>query len=155
MTETTTNPKAELTAMQAVADAIAGLDTTVAERVLRWALESHGIAGARKESPAGQGAENNGSGPKFATLSELHDAASPETDADRALVGGYWFQFIENQPDFGSQQVNTALKNLGHTVANITSAFNNLKNRKPAPVVQMKKAGTTKQARKTYKLTVA
>ena len=121
MTETTTNPKAELTAMQAVADAIAGLDATVAERVLRWALESHGIASARKESPAGQGAENNGSAPRFESLAELHDAASPETDADRALVGGYWFQFIENQPDFGSQQVNTALKNLGHPVANITS----------------------------------
>jgi len=48
-----------------------------------------------------------------------------------------------------------ALKNLGHPIANITSAFNNLKARKPATVMQLKKAGTTKQARKTYKLTLA
>jgi len=149
------NPKAELTAMQAVSDAIADLDPAVAARVLRWALDSHGLSGARKGGNAEQGAETNGTVRRFADLAELHSAAAPETDADRALVAAYWFQFVEGQPDFGSQQINTALKNLGHPIANIASAFDPLKNRKPAPVVQLRKAGSTKQARKTFKLTVA
>ena len=37
MTETTADPKAELKAMHDVAEAIAGLDPAVIERVLRWA----------------------------------------------------------------------------------------------------------------------
>jgi hypothetical protein len=57
--------------------------------------------------------------------------------------------------DFASQEINAALKNLGHPIGNITSAFDNLKARKPAPVMQLKKSGTSKQARKTYRLTLA
>jgi hypothetical protein len=40
-------------------------------------------------------------------------------------------------------------------VKHITSAFDTLKARKPAAVMQLKKSGSTRQARKTYKLTVA
>jgi hypothetical protein len=160
MTETTTNPKAdpkaELAAMKAVTDALADLDPATAGRVLRWAGEALGVASARVEARVAPTPETNGGAAgRFASLADLYAAASPETDADRALVAGYWFQFIEGGAAFGSQQINTALKNLGYGVANITTAFDTLMARKPAFVMQLKKAGTTKQARKEYKLTSA
>jgi len=51
--------------------------------------------------------------------------------------------------------VSTELKNLGHGVANITRAFNDLKARRPALAIQVQKSGRAKQARKKYKITEA
>ncbi len=56
---------------------------------------------------------------------------------------------------FDSQSANTALKNLGHAIANITMALGALIKQKPALVLQTKKSGKSRQARKTFKLTVA
>lgn len=140
--------------MNAVTDALASLDATQKGQVLRWAAEVHGITGIGTGGKS-RGPDPDGNKRRFETLADLCDAASPDSDVDRALVAGYWFQFVEGAPEFGSQQVNTQLKNLGFPVANITSAFDSLKNRDPALVLQLKKSGTSKQARKTYKLTVA
>ena len=160
------DPVAEVKAMGKVAEAVAGLDPEATARVLGWAVEFYrvpvgGSAGKKVTSVAGAGAEaspaNGGSNgvQQFATLADLYDAASPESDADKTLVAGYWFQFGEGKAEFGAQEVNTALKNLGHPIKHITSAFDTLKVRKPAPVMQLKKSGSSKQARKTFKLTVA
>jgi hypothetical protein len=51
--------------------------------------------------------------------------------------------------------VNKELKNLGEGILNITSALDALKAQKPALALQLKKAGKSRQARKTYKVTVA
>src|SRR5881396_2963792 len=99
MTETTPNPKAELAAMQAVAEALGGLDAATAGRVLRWASEALHVPGARAGPQIAAGTE--GGGQRFASLAELHAATSPSTDADRALVAGYWFQFVEGEDAFG------------------------------------------------------
>jgi hypothetical protein len=162
-----TDPVAEVKAMGKLTEAVADLDEEAVGRVIRWAAERYNVTlgggGARRKpgSPAGTGdagdtGENgNGVTQKFGELADLYAATSPETDADKTLVAGYWFQFGEGRADFGAQELNSALKNLGHPIRNITSAFDTLKARKPAPVMQLKKSGTTKQARKTYKLTVA
>lgn len=173
MSEESTHPMAEVKAMGKLADAVAGLDADATARVLRWAVDRYSVAvssaGRVRTGGTGGGTSNggdtvNGSGTghgsgsgaqQFTDLAELHAATTPETDADRALVAGYWAQFGEGKPDFGSQEINAALKNLGHQIGNITSAFDTLKARKPAPVMQLKKAGSSKQARKTYKLTLA
>jgi len=49
---------------------------------------------------------------------------------------------------------NASLKDLGHGLSNVTVALDGLKDEKPALILQLKKSGTSKQARKTYKLTV-
>ena len=161
----TTDPLAEVKAMQKLAEAVADLDPEATGRVLRWAAERYGVAVPRTKAGTGailgQSAAapqlvNNGNGGgtlQFSEFAELFAAASPDSEADKALVAGYWFQFLEEKPEFGGQEVNAALKNLGHYIKNITSAFDTLKGRKPAPVVQLKKSGSTRQARKTYKLT--
>jgi hypothetical protein len=163
----TADPLAEVKAMQKVAEAVTALDAEATARVLRWAVAFYNVTTSGTSSkgrPGGVGSgggsdTGNGNGQsegqRFTDLAELYAATSPEGEADKALVVGYWFQFGQGQPDFGGQEINTALKNLGHPIKNITSAFNALKARKPAPVMQLKKAGTSQQARKTYKLTVA
>ena len=66
----------------------------------------------------------------------------------------YWFQVIKNRIPFGSQDVNSELKHLGCGVSNVTSVFTRLKEKKPALLMQVAKAGTSQQARKKYQLTV-
>ncbi len=166
----TTDPLVEVKAMASVAESLAGLDADAVGRVLRWAVDRFGVTTSVKTTNVTGGGgvrvggsatvemqhTNNGNGgtvPKFESFADLYGAANPESEADKALVAGYWFQFVEGKPEFGAQELNTALKNLGHPIANITTAFDNLKARRPAPVLQLKKAGTSKQARKTYKLT--
>lgn len=168
MSEDSTDPMAEVKAMQRLAEAVAPLDLEATARVLRWAVARYGVAvdtgtGSRGRSGGpslmGSASENgtaNGTTvPQFNDLAELYAAATPDSDADKALVGGYWFQFVQGQADFAAQAINSALKDLGHGLSNITSAFDTLKAQKPALVMQLKKAGTTKQARKRYKLTAA
>lgn len=161
MTEATSGPLAEIGAMQKVAEALAGLEADATRRVLRWAND-HFLAGKGASSFAddpdpveskNQAADVGPGG--FAGVEDLYDAASPTTDADKALVIGYWFQFRESLAEFDSQKVNSQLKHMGHGVTNITSAFTSLKEQKPALVMQTKKAGTSQQARKRYKLTSA
>jgi hypothetical protein len=49
--------------------------------------------------------------------------------------------------------LNTELKNLGHAIPNITDALTSNIEKKPQRVIQLQKAGTSRQARKTYKVT--
>lgn len=91
----------------------------------------------------------------FSDFAELHAAANPATNADRALVAGYWLQVCEGRDNFTGQDVNTALNHLGHRIAHITSAFEALKHGKPQLALQLRKSGSSRQARKTFKLSDA
>lgn len=152
-----TDPTNEITAMKSIADALSPLDEQSRARVLRWANDRFRSEGTTSQvfRDEIESAEVPSARTKFSDLAELYAAASPSTEADKALVVGYWYQFIEREADLGSQVVNSALKNLGHGVTNITSAFDTLKAQNPALVMQVRKSGTTKQARKKYKLTAA
>jgi hypothetical protein len=91
----------------------------------------------------------------YAHFADLYDAAGAETDADKALVGGYWLQVCEKKDSFPSRDVNELLKNQGHPVGNITRAFDTLRGSRPTYVSQLEKSGKTKQARKKLKLTTS
>jgi hypothetical protein len=168
VSEETTDPLAEVRAMQKLAEAVAELDAEATARVLRWAVDRYGISASKiaAKGRAGPAAGNgvapdvdneggNGAAQQFSSLAELHAAADPQNEANHALVAGYWFQFAQGQPDFTAQAVNSELNHLGRRIGNITTAFDRLKAQKPSLVIQLKKSGTTKQARKTYKLTAA
>lgn len=93
---------------------------------------------------------------KFDSFAELYDAArQPTGNPEKALVAGYWLQVCQSAESFDAQSANNELKNLGHALPNVTNSFESLKKKKPALVLQLKKSGTTQQARKTYKLTIA
>jgi hypothetical protein len=158
--EQVSDPMAELKAMKTVADALTGLHKEAVGRVLQWAGGSFGASVAlppRSKSGSSKVEEDDdvAGAQEFDSLADLYAAAQPKTDADRALVAGYWYQFKEAQGEFASQTINTALKNLGHGVSNITKAFESLKAQSPALVMQVRKSGSSQQARKKYKLTAA
>lgn len=148
----------ELEAMQAVHAALADLDEPARARVVAWAASKFEIqpAAVKLTGQSGAHVEDNDAGDRaFADIGDLVDAAQPSDGPERALVAGYWFQEIEGRDGWGGGDVNNALKNLGHPLANVTKTLNSLRGRKPSLVMQVGKSGRSAQARKTYKLTTA
>ena len=149
----------EIKAMGVVSSALGGLANDGRARVLLWAMSHYGI------TVAGQKAQRFMGGPlsaevgadqescAYQTFADLFNAASPKTEKNKAMVAAYWVQVCENAGSFQSQSLNDLLKDLGHGIGNITEALNQLKNDRPALILQLKKSGSSRQARKTFKLT--
>jgi hypothetical protein len=149
----------EVEAMGAVAAALDGLEREQQGRLLRWAADRYSVTlGGRK---IGGGRDSSGGSEtdasQFSDLSDLFGAAAPATDEDRALVIAYWFQELqdEKQPNVSGGQVNKELKHLGHGVRDITKVLSALIATSPQQVIQTRKSGTSRQARKSYKVTKA
>ena len=155
----------EVDAMKQVAAALKGLDAEAIGRVLRWANDRyHQPLTSGPRPPAGPhrqpmgasaGAGQVPGGGLPAELSEFYSAAHPETEADGALAVACWIQHVRGDADFDAQSVNKELKHLGDGVGNITQAFTKLMEQRPQLVIQTRKEGTTRQARKRYKVTAA
>lgn len=160
----------EIAAMTSVSDAFETLDSDARRRVLRWAADKYGVELHVGQPPAAPDATiadpaapedgNDKSAPRergqlaaYEHFADLYDAAGPSSSADKALVGAYWAQVVQGQAQFGSQSVNTELKNLGHGLKRINDALASNIAAKPALVLQVRRSGNTAQARKTYKLT--
>jgi hypothetical protein len=78
---------------------------------------------------------------------------SPETMAERALIGAYTLSRGKADKTVTSQAINAELKRAGIPVPNITRAIESNLRAKPPLMVQKKKMGTTRQARKQYAIT--
>lgn len=156
----------EIAAMAAINQAVDGLDADELGRVLRWAQDKFGdsrllvgpSAGVSVGIPAALTANTTDGGiglaGSYQRISDLMDAAGPRTTVDHVLVASYWFQVLQGAESFGSQDVNNELKDLGRASKNITDSYTTMMKRKPPFVRQVQKAGSTKQARKRYRLTV-
>ncbi len=157
----------EIDAMSSVATALADLEDEARHRVLRWAADRYGVVMSsstrRADSSVSGGGELEASditeeeiaeeAPAYQHFAELFAAASPKTNEDKALVAAYWVQVHEGQDSWASRRLNSELKNLGHSIANITDALTSNMRKKPQRVIQLKKSGNSKQATKTYKVT--
>jgi hypothetical protein len=152
----------EVKAMAAVNAALIGLEPDAASRVLRWAADRYKVAlpgAAGRSSSSGKGAiaseeaGEQGDNQEYEHFSDFYDAADPATDADRVLVAGYWFQELKGQGELESQALNKELKNTGHAVTHMPHALDDLMNVKPRLMIQLKKKGSTRQARRKFKLT--
>ncbi len=157
---------AELDAMRSVKDALEDLEPEVRERVIDWAVKRFDIAvgdpgpgrsaqeSSNDEPDEDDGTETgNGPQPQFDFFAELYDAAGPTSDKEKVLVAGYWQQKIQGAVTFQAYALNKELKELGHGVGHINQKFDALIKDKPSLVLQLKKSGSSAQARKTYKLT--
>lgn len=172
----------ELDALKACHDALEPLDQDVQVRTIHWLIDKYQLtqffvpAGSniggrtRANGPSGTSLPvlaprpedrlidlPNGAHPlfQFDTLAEAFGVARPEANTEKALLVATWMKLRDGREEFAGQDVNTVLKDLGHGVENITRTLGNLMEVKPQLVVQMKKSGSTKQARKTLKVTVA
>jgi hypothetical protein len=147
----------ELAAMKKISDALEPLSDAARVRALQWAVSrfqgSRALAVLDQAASLTAIASNGGTDRGYSTFAELFDAADPITEKEKALVAAYWMQICENEPSFPAQQLNDLLKDLGHRIGNITEALTGLKNERPALVLQLKKSGSSRQARKIYKLT--
>jgi hypothetical protein len=158
-------PDPEVAAIGKVNEALLPLDPAVRQRVLHWAamrfevtLPKTKATGRGDDDEEEQEEQDDGQSETetpgaFADVASLYDAASPTTEADKALVVGYWFQVVQGNADFTGFEVNKALNNLGHGVKNITVALGSLIDSKPSLVIQTHKSGKSRQARKKYKVT--
>jgi len=131
-------------------------------RVIRFVVDRFGAgaslaANAARGRGAGAAPEGvSGSGErKFEDFPTLFQTCSPKSGPMRALVAGYWLQVCRAQRDFDGQTANNELKDLGHRASNITKDLGALMLQRPNLVMQVRKSGTTRQARKTYRLTEA
>lgn len=152
-----TNDIDEVDAMKQVGIALKGLDPEAIRRVLNWANDRFGQRAAKpallREVAEAQAEQREGGLP--AELADAYAAAHPETEAERALVVACWIQHVRGDSDFDAQSVNKELKHLGDGVGNITQAFTQLIEQKPQLVIQTRKKGTSRQARKLFKVTAA
>lgn len=158
----------EFEAIRAIHTALISLDDEGRARVLAYITSLLSIATkvvptkstTSDEEPADDLEEaaverKAGRAPTFSTFAELYDAVGPTTNSERALVVGYWLQVCLNAEHFTAAAANKELTHLGHKVGNITAAIDDLKKQKPALALQLKKSGSSQQARKTYKISHA
>jgi hypothetical protein len=147
---------AEIKGMHSMVEILDQVEPEARARMINWVVQRYGVTVRAPNSRApAETSRDSESKLEFGSLSDLFEAASPKTESQMALVGGFWFQESQGQPDFSSQQVNDELKNLGHRLTNITRAFDFLRQTKPALVLQIQKSGKSKQARKRFRLTQA
>lgn len=150
----------ELDAMSAVSSALTPLDPDAQGRVLQWAAARFGVTlsgatrGVRKDAQnAAEGEDEAPADSQYSHFAELFAAAGPTTDAEKALVAAYWVQVVEGKDGWFSHGLNAELKNLGHAIDNITKALTSNIDQKPQRIIQLKKSGASRQAKKTYKVT--
>lgn len=167
MNDLITAPDEEFAAMQAVYKALEPLDDDARSRVIEYIISRLDIAAptALRSRAAGLAGDDEvdeavleageAGARKYGSLAELYDTAQPTTNANKALVAGYWLQVCRGAESFDGFSANKDLKNLGHGLSNITNSITSLREQKPTLVIQTKKSGKSQQARKTYKVTVA
>ncbi|MEX0863321.1 MAG: hypothetical protein WD269_00425 [Acidimicrobiia bacterium] len=150
--------------MAVVAGALGKLEEDAQSRVLRWAADRYGVTVGKSGRLGGTGGvadkedeitdqDITAEDPVFEHFADLFNACQPKTGEDKALVAAYWFQSVQGSSTWQSARLQKELKNLGHALPNIAESLSNAIKRKPARVLQLSKAGASKQARKTYKLT--
>lgn len=164
MNESSFAVDAEVLAMQRVAEALNPLEKPERNRVLRWAQDKFGEVNIERSvesfvhsngPPVRETASAPVSTDDFDDFASLYDASKPQTDVERALVGAVWATREGAGNSFRAHDVNTLLKDLGFGILNITDALNALQARRPNEVMQVSKSGTSRQARKTYRVTRA
>ncbi len=154
----------QLVAMQKVVEALGALDEADLRVVLGFIGMRYGSVNVPSSSADGgltaaSGSANGNAAATtagmFGAFHDLYHAANPATESEKALVSGYWVQVCQQNDGFDSFTANSALKGMGYTVSNITRALDALMAQEPKYVMQIKKTGTSRQARKVYKLTTA
>ena len=156
----------EFKSIQTVHDALEPLNDEARTRVLTYIASLLGIGAldvagrsAPKENDFDEEEEDADEATKqestFPSIADLYAAASPKKNGEKALVAGYWLQVCQGARSFSGAAANKELTHLGHKLANITDAIDSMKSHKPMLMLQIKKSGSSRQARKLYKVSHA
>lgn len=90
---------------------------------------------------------------EFDDIEELFLTSDVKKVSHRILLAAAYLQEKNNLAEVSSLDINTQLKKLGYGVTNITTLINGLLKKKPPLMEVTKKEGTTKQARRKFKVT--
>lgn len=153
----------ELTILAQVSEAIATLDEEARRRVITWLAQKYGAGAGHAAQPLAvpKGGSWTSHSEELANSSPWNDFADffsevcPESDVEKALAAGFWRHKVLGEQTFSGGAINGALKDLGHQLSNVTVSLNRAIKQKPSLAIQVKKSGSSKQGRKTYKLTAA
>lgn len=158
----------EIKAISVILGAIDGMEPGAIERVMRYVCERAEVIPAQlgkggKRSTTGASPPSEGEGAQgptdkmlasYESLAEAFAAAGPpKSGTDKVLLVAALVQARQSPTGFLTRQVSAELKHLGHPVANITDTLNKLMNKRPQPITQLRKAGKSQQAQKTFKVT--
>jgi len=145
----------EIDALEKVYDALKDLEADAQRRVITWTCEKLELAFAPGGMSPGEGpSKPTRNLSDFSSVADAFTAAgSPQKTEDKVLVVAAFLQTRKEDSEVTGGEINKELKNMGHRVKNITSAIEALIRKKPQLMIQTKKAGKTKQARKKYKVT--
>jgi hypothetical protein len=144
----------ELHALSAISSLLSELPGDSRARIVAWITSRFGGLGiVRAHSDAGDANQLTDSAREFPDVATLFVAARPSTGSEKALTVAYWLQECMGREEWEGFAINSELKHLGHGLKNVTDALNSLIEHKPQLVVQLRKSGKAKQARKRYKLT--
>ncbi len=122
--------------------------------------EAFGAQGPKKRvsvpsAPGEPSSNNEVAETRQAELNSLIEKWTPTTQADWALLGAYYFQRILGHQNVTGFSVNKELKHHGYGVSNVTDCFSANIEAEPARILQTKKTGKSKQAKKVYVVTTA
>ena len=151
----------ELDVVRRVRDLLLGLPADARSRALDYVIrllkDNSGLARMSDHSSANQiSSEEENYGTEFSgAFDKFIERIDPQSDSDTALATAYWIQVKENAENFTASEVNRRLIQLGRRIGNVTNALGSFQKNRPYYVIQVKKMGTTKQARKIYKVTAA
>jgi hypothetical protein len=144
----------ELNALSTISSLLVDLPEESQARIVTWITSRFGAQGSPTISTRhGEGADLADESREFPDVATLFVAAKPSTGSEKALTMGFWLQECLHHEEWEGFAINSELKHLGHGLKNVTDALNALIDHRPQLVVQLRKSGKTKQARKRYKLT--
>lgn len=162
---------AEAKALQEVVTSLKPLQADSVARVVRFVVDAYKITlaesaearrSANREKTERKGIDEEKADPasrvapsEYKTFSDLYDAADPQTDQQKLLIAGYWLQTTTGGDGFMGTPANQLLRDLGHAVDRVPRTCNALASAKPVLVRQVQKQGSSRQARKIYKVTEA
>src|SRR5690606_2078717 len=110
--ETAPDPLAELDAMRGVHTILVAPPAESQKRVLAWVAGTLNIPASvsantptqtRRQDPIDALSTNPAPTVGYTAFADLFGDADPSSDADKALVGGYWLQVVCGAEDFSSQ----------------------------------------------------
>lgn len=144
----------EIRAMASVADILSNLDGEAVERILRWAAQRFNVSlGVEPRAGRREGAGAAAASSNTTDFADFFSRLNLTTENDKVLAAGYWFQQVEGVEELDAQQLNSHLRHLGHAISNITRTFDRLMEQRPQLAIQTHKGGSSKQARKKYRIT--
>jgi hypothetical protein len=90
---------------------------------------------------------------RYKSIENLFLAADTDKVSSRILLAAAFLQEKHGYNEMSSYDINSRLKKLGYGVSNITTAINGLLKKKPPLMNQVRKEGSSKQAKRKFVVT--